>query len=380
VSNVLNLLAPWGFYGSGNIGDEATLMGFARLVTLSRRPFRVWVGSRNPRHTARVEPSFRYFRHPFGPLTRRWANYRTCATVMPGGTPIMDCHGPWPLDEVVPILEAAHRRGRPIVFVGAGTERLQREESRRILAERLAPIVHFWTVRSETDEARLIQYGVPPECVRVAGDMAWLLEPVSADWGKERLRAWGASTARQLVGVNLMDEKPVREQHPDHLRTMARSLDRLIESRDVTILFLANDINDTVGFDRPAMLQTLAAMEHRDRAFMAPTIYWSPPEMMSLIANCHATISMRYHFCLFSALQGVPFIALQRSDKVADLCTDLQWSFGTPLDGLSVQALDQLFEAVERERTAAIGRLHTRTPALRERASLNVAALEALAS
>ena len=34
---------------------------------------------------------------------------------------------------------------------------------------------------------------------------------------------------------------------------------------------------------------------------------------------------MRYHFCLFSALQGVPFIAIQRSDKISDLCWDIGW-------------------------------------------------------
>ena len=29
----MNLVAPFGFYGAGNIGDEATLQGFARLLS-----------------------------------------------------------------------------------------------------------------------------------------------------------------------------------------------------------------------------------------------------------------------------------------------------------------------------------------------------------
>src|SRR5262249_32477366 len=56
---VMRLVVPWGFYGWGNIGDEATLNGFARLMELSTRPSTVWVGSRNPVHTAKVEPAFR---------------------------------------------------------------------------------------------------------------------------------------------------------------------------------------------------------------------------------------------------------------------------------------------------------------------------------
>lgn len=374
----MNLFAPFGFYGWGNIGDEATLQGFARLLSRSPQRFRVWVGSHNPRHTARVEPSFQYFHAAVSDWRRLWADYRASAVVVAGGTPIMDCLGDWPLCEVVPLVEEANHRGRPIVFVGSGTERLQREESRRIIADRVAPIVRSWTVRSEPDEARLIEYGVPPERVRVAADMAWLLELVSPDWGRQQLRSWGVSTTGRLVGVNLMNEKPVRDRHPHLFQTIAGFLDNLVENCGVSILFLANDVRETIGLDRAATLQTLAAMKHRDRTFLAPNEYWPPNKMMSLIANCDVTVSMRYHFCLFSALQGVPFIALQRSDKVADLCWDLDWSFGTDLNGLGVEDLIALYEALDSQRPAAVNHLSARIPLLRERASGNMIALESL--
>ena len=374
----MNLLAPFGFYGWGNIGDEATLQGFAQLVDRSPHRFRVWVGSHNPRHTARVEPSFRYFYHPFSDWTRRWANYRTSAVVVAGGTPIMDCHGDWPLDEVVPLIEAAHHRGRPIVFVGSGTERLQRKESRRIMADRVAPIVRYWTVRSEPDEARLIEYGVPPERVRVAGDMAWLLEPVSSDWGRQQLESWGVSTAGRLVGVNLMNEKPVRDRYPQLVRTIAEFLDDLVENFDVSILFLANDVRETVGLDRATTLQTLGVMKHRDRTFLAPNEYWSPQKMMSLIANCDVTVSMRYHFCLFSALQGVPFLSLNRSDKVADLCWDLEWPFETGLNELRACDLVEKFDRIHRDPASANSLLRKQVPVLRARAEANMISLNLL--
>ena len=374
----MNLLAPFGFYGWGNIGDEATLQGFARLLSRSPQRFRVWVGSHNPRHTSRVEPSFQYFQAEVSDWMRLWANYRASAVVVAGGTPIMDCLGDWPLCEVVPLVEEANNRGRPIVFVGSGTERLQREESRRIMAERVAPFVRYWTVRSEPDEARLIEYGVAPERVRVAADMAWLLELVSPDWGREQLRSWGVSTTGRLVGVNLMNEKPVRERHPHLFETVARFLDHLVENYCASILFLANDVHEIIGFDRSATLQTLAAMKHRDRTFLAPNEYWPPNKMMSLIANCDVTVSMRYHFCLFSALQGVPFIALQRSDKVADLCWDLDWSFGTDLNGLAVEDLIALFWSLERQRAEAVSQLGVRIPVLREQACRNMIALKTL--
>ena len=376
----MNLLAPWGFYGWGNIGDEATLQGFARVVAHGRRPVRAWVGSRNPVHTARVEPSFRYFHAEDRDWRRWWANCRTSVVAVAGGTPIMDCHGEWPLSEVVPLIEEAHRRGKPVVFVGTGSERLQREESRRIMADRVAPIVRGWTVRSEQDEARLIEYGVPPGRIRVAADMAWLLEPVSADWGRKQLESWGLPTTGRLVGVNLMNERPVRERHPLLFQTVARVLDRMVDEHGCSIVFLANDVKEGIGLDRAATLRTLAAMRRRDRTFLAPNQYWSPQRMMSLIANCYLTLSMRYHFCLFSALQGVPFVALERSDKVADLCRDLGWGFRTGLDGLRVDDLSSLVEAVEGERLAAARQFGARIPVLRQRARRNALTLELLRS
>lgn len=44
----MKLVAPFVFYGWGNIGDESTLQGFARL--LAKGPVRAtaWVGSRAP--------------------------------------------------------------------------------------------------------------------------------------------------------------------------------------------------------------------------------------------------------------------------------------------------------------------------------------------
>lgn len=374
----MNLLVPWGFYGWGNIGDEATLQGFARLVAYARQRFRVWVGSRNPCHTQRIEPSFRYFQTQRRDWTLWWMEKRTDAVVFAGGTPIMDCLGDWPLCEVAPLVEDAHRRGRSVAFVGVGTERLQRQQSWRIMADRLAPIVRYWTVRSEPDQARLIEYGVPPDRIHVAADMAWLLDPVSPYWGWQQIETWGLADHPRLIGVNLLGEKNILEREPRLFEKLAEFLDALIEEHGVFILFLANEVRDGETFDTAAAQQTQAAMKSRHQTFIAPNEYLAPQQMLSLIANCYATISMRYHFCLFSALQGVPFFALQRSDKVVDLCFDLDWQFGVKLSNLQVTDSLALFEAFEQERTATVDRLHMRLPILRGRAFTNLSGLASL--
>jgi polysaccharide pyruvyl transferase WcaK-like protein len=373
----VNLVAPWGFYGWGNIGDEATLQGFARVVALAGNSAGVWVSSRDPAHTAAVEPAFRYYDAVDGGWRRWWADRRASAIVVPGGTPIQDSLGEWPFCDIVPLLDAARVRGLPCAFIGTGTERLSRPESLQIMAEKVAPYVRSWTVRSEPDLARLTEYGVPPERVAVAADMAWLLSPVDAEWGRLQLQSWGVSTGGLVVGVNVMNEKAVRERYGGLFATLARFLDTLVERHDATILFIANAINDKIGFDRSASMDALASMRHRGRAFLVPNVYWPPQRIMSLLANCSAAISMRYHFCLFAALQGVPFIALQRSDKVADLSKDLDWPLGTDL-GVDTPRLLAMFEQLNAHQEPLRAHLRVRISTLRDRAARNVEALRAL--
>jgi polysaccharide pyruvyl transferase WcaK-like protein len=205
-----------------------------------------------------------------------------------------------------------------------------------------------------------------------------LLEPVSTDWGKRQLGNWGVADDSWVIGVNLMNEKPVLDRHPEFLNTVAAFLDILVERHNAVVLFLANDIHKCDGFDQSAARCTLGAMRHRERGVLAPAQYWTPQQMMSIIGNCHATISMRYHFCLFSALQSIPFIALKRSDKVRDLCWDLRWRYAAELNGLCVAGLADLFDALDAQRASAVAQVAAAIPGLRQRASANEAALDAI--
>jgi polysaccharide pyruvyl transferase WcaK-like protein len=113
-------------------------------------------------------------------------------------------------------------------------------------------------------------------------------------------------------------------------------------------------------------------MRRKERVVLVPGDYLAPREMMSLVGCCTVTLSMRYHFCLFSALQGVPFVAIERSAKVSDLCWDLGWE-------ATVRPLEfegrQLVEHALRSTSDAISRLAEAVRTMEQRALRNVAAL-----
>ena len=374
----MNIVAPFGFYGSGNIGDDATLVGFARLLVQSGVRAKVSVGSRNPAHNARVEPAFQYFRVSGHDPRRWWAKLRASAHAIIGGTPIMDVLGEWPLCELTPLVRSIDRWKVPLAFIGVGIENLRLCESRRIVSAEITPRVRHWSVRCDRDKQRLVDYGVSPDVITVAADSAWLIEPVKAEFGRDHLRRLKVDLQYPLIGVNLVNENSMLDQYPIMVDALAAALDELASKLDAQIIFLASEVRGDATFDKAAAIQVIGRMTRATRAILAPNDYFSPREMMSIISCCDLTMSMRYHFCLFSALQGVPFIAIPRSDKVSDLCWDIDWPARVVpprFDALEIvehgTGLAQNSSAVKKELKQTVKKMG-------ERALRNIAALTAL--
>jgi hypothetical protein len=87
---------------------------------------------------------------------------------------------------------------------------------------------------------------------------------------------------------------------------------------------------------------------------------------------------MRYHVCLFSVVQHVPFVAIQRSDKVRDLCADIQWPFGVTLDQVAVPTLLQQVDCIEQQRQVMTDTLRDAALRQTQRSHTNHVALDAL--
>jgi polysaccharide pyruvyl transferase WcaK-like protein len=208
--------------------------------------------------------------------------------------------------------------------------------------------------------------------------MAWMLDSVPRGFGEKCLADLGIDPSTHCVGVNLTGERFALAQQPELFSRIAAFLDAITGNSAVRVLFLANEVRDDDTFDAAASRKVIAGMKNADRALIVPNRYWSPQEMMSLIACCRTTVSMRYHFCLFSAVQGVPFIALQRSDKVADLCRDLGWPHGLALDDLTAPRLVAMSADLEGNRPQHVARLAERVVKMRDRALQNRVALDRL--
>jgi polysaccharide pyruvyl transferase WcaK-like protein len=322
----MKLAVPFGFYCAGNVGDESTLLGFGRLIRQFGDGVEVDVATSCVNQARKVEPFFRYYQYTDGIMgfEPKLRAHMASGYVFAGGTPISDSLGDWPLRTVGGILEHAHNWGKPTAFVGIGVEHLFEEISQQRMKEQIIPNALGWSVRSAKDRDRLLDLGAAEDDVAVAADMAWLLDPVDAAYGREVFESLGLGDG-PVVGVNINAEPHLIAKSPQLFRETAAALDHLVEHHGVKVLFLFAETREGETFDKAASEKVRELMVHKDAAIMGPDEYLIPQQMMSIISQCTTTISTRYHFCLFSVLQSVPFVAISRSDKVTDFCQDIDW-------------------------------------------------------
>jgi polysaccharide pyruvyl transferase WcaK-like protein len=290
----------------------------------------------------------------------------------------MDVEGKWPLSELAPLVRAVDRWRAPMVFVGVGTEPLQFETSREIVASVIAPRVRHWSVRCDRDRARLVEYGVAPDAITVAADLAWLIDAADCEDGRRRLQQIGADLHAPLFAVNLVNENALFDREPRIVGEFAASLDEIAGRTGGQVLFLSNEVREDSGFDKAAAGRVIAQMRRKDRALLMPNAYVSPREMMSIVGCCSLAISMRYHFLMFSALQGVPFLAIERSGKIADFCWDLRWASRVAPSELDKDSIVCAADRLLHNNALTAEWLRQGVETMRERARRNMVALETL--
>jgi polysaccharide pyruvyl transferase WcaK-like protein len=221
-------------------------------------------------------------------------------------------------------------------------------------------------------------YGVDAGRVTVAADLAWALDACPMPSHQNLPECLRVGSEDVLVGVNVTNEQFVAKRAPHLFESLAGFLDRLVEKFAARPVFFCNEIREDESFDKAASRLVIARMKHHDRAAILSNEYRSPQTTMELIGRCSLVVGMRYHFCVFAAIQGVPFIALKRSDKVDDLCSDLAWTYGAGLDEIDVSLLEGMAAELLGDGPRATNAIAERVELMRQRVWRNYAALDAL--
>ena len=297
-----------GSYGGFNLGDEAILQVI--LTDLRRAgPVEVTVFSRDAEDTRRRHRVERVIELRSTPRSDAQKIVSSLDLLILGGGGILfDGDADMYLREVFLALDV----GTPVMVYAVGAGPLLDAAVRARIRDALDR-VQVVTVRDRYSRQLLEEIGVSREIV-VTADPAVLLtaESLTLD---EILRAEAIDPDARLVGFSVREPGPaapgldVEHYH----RLLANAADFMVDRLDAEIVFIPLEQRT---FDVQHSHAVVGRMSHAQRATVLKRPY-TPGQILSLLEHFEFTVGMRLHFLIFSALAGVPFVAVPYATKVS---------------------------------------------------------------
>lgn len=331
-----------GYYGFGNLGDEAVLAGIRRAmngVVAADAEFRVL--SNDPPATERLHPGVR------GVNRWRWRDASaalrgTDLFIFGGGSLLQDATSARSVFWYAAMAVLARKRARRVLWWAQGVGPLRSKASRR-LVRFLANQADGITVR-DADSARLLKSIGARGSIEEVADPAFAL-PRPGNGGAD-----GAVAA--AVPVTLLALRPWRDD--EALRAaFAPAAARALAARTGTTL-------EPFPMHLPGDRGFMEGLLGRDgfSGGAAPEATPTPERALERFASARLVIAMRLHALIFAARCGTPFVAISYDPKVDALCRAAgQEAALIPVAGLTEGALARVVDAVLETRAERVERL-----------------------
>jgi len=282
-------VAIFGYYGFGNLGDEAVLTAMLQHLHQALPSAESWVLSADPGWTERVH-GVRAVRRTDLRAVRRL--FRTADLVCSGGGSLFQDATSWRSPLFYGLLHELARR-RPLVVYAQGVGPLRRRAS-RVVTKRAMEHAARITVRDPDSAALLRQLGVRKP-VEVVCDPALALRPRGSPGPRKIL----AVSVRPWPGVGW-------ETVHGALREAVRRTEagvRVVCLHRATDLQVSSELAEALGAE-----------------LLAPS---TPQEALRGVAGARVLVGMRLHALVLAAAAGVPFVGLAYDPKVSSFAAGL---------------------------------------------------------
>lgn len=295
-----------GYYGFGNIGDEAILASTVESLRKKHPGIEISVLSANPSETAVTHGVEAYDRMSPKGVTSGilWADL----VVFGGGSLLQDDTSFRSLLYYLSIIFVSRALGKPVVVYANGIGPI-RSLSGRLLTRAALSLVKRVTVRDPESERLLKRMGVSKP-VRVTADPAFLLSPPSPERARAILGEAGIDSSANLVWLALRPGKA-----PDRFYASLVMAISFLRSKGYEPCFLVMQEGDAELV--PVINEALLTAGQRP----APSVTKaSPREALGLLEKASFCLGMRLHTLILSARATVPFMGVEIDPKVGAFC------------------------------------------------------------
>ena len=315
-----------GYYGAGNLGDEAVLTALVSGLRSGCRNLKLIVPGENPRDLASRHDVESF--EPWDMERLADALDEADAVVVGGGGLLHDYvfHDPmlmfssrhWGLPFYCGIPWLASELGKPVMLFAVGVGPLEFAESRDMVRD-LTSAAAAITVRDRESLEALAALGVPREGVEITADPVWALSPSKGPDLERILEQEGIDGKGWLAVV--VRNWPFAGDQEKWERQLMEGVGRVAMDRGLRVLFVPFQHSSFALQDDVSLAQRLAAGASGFEAKVARSGECRPEEIAGLLGACDAVVAMRFHSLMFAAMTGTPCVALAYDPKVSNLAS-----------------------------------------------------------
>lgn len=355
-----------GYYGFGNLGDEALLTvivsqlkqryPYAQIDVLSAQPD-------NTAHELRVEATPRW-----DTKAVRRAIDRADVLLSGGGGLLQNATSLRSLVYYAGIIRAAGRANRKAMIFAQSIGPL--DFWGRAVVKECCKGVNAATVRDKRS-VRMLSPLLPAGAhVEQTADPVFLYDAPEEDVDLSG-EGLGPNTD-PLVIVSVRKATGMK----DRLDVVARAVDRLAKAHEARVAFLP------IGGTPDAEVSTLVIRKCKTAPVLLPEC--TLERAANIIRRAKAVVGMRLHALILAARYGVPFLAIPYDPKVVSLCEDLAYpmpplfTLNPPGPKPEFDAVDALVDDFWHKREALAAHLRASGERLREMAARNFEVLDEL--
>lgn len=355
-----------GYYGFGNLGDEALLSVIVSQLR-ARHPYgEIEVLSAKPEETAhelRVEATPRWDAKAI-----RRAIDRADVVISGGGGLLQNATSLRSLVYYAGIIRAAAKANRKAMIFAQSVGPL--DFWGRTLVKECCKGVNAATVRDKRSLQTLAPLLAAGTRLEQTADPVFLYEAPEEEID---LTAEGIGPdSDPFVVVSVRKATGMK----DRLDIVARAVDRLAKQHDARVAFLP------IGGAPDAEVSTLVIRKCKSAPVLLPEC--SLERAANIIRRSKAVLGMRLHALILAARYAVPFLAMPYDPKVGALCEDLSYpmaplfSLNPPLPKPQFDAVDALVDDFWARRDALSAHLADAAGRLRQLAARNFEVLDEL--
>jgi polysaccharide pyruvyl transferase CsaB len=299
-----------GYYGFGNIGDEAILTSIVDSIREINPETTFTVLSSNPEVTAAVLNVNSINRLNLLTITSELLS--TDLFISGGGGLMQDVTGLGSVSYYGGLLSIAQMLNVPTMIFAQGIGPLNKAFN-KFLVKKIFNKATAITIRDSFSRNDLISMGVKPGKIQVTADPALLLAGTDKKHSVNILMEAGIDPEIPIIGIAI---RPWHAWYERQLKGFTSVVYQLAKKYGLQILLIPFQLSSDLWLSREAEF-CFAARPWSGVKISVLDMYLSPTEMMGIIGEMHIVIGMRLHSLIMAAAHHIPSVGIAYDPKVA---------------------------------------------------------------